>query len=542
MTIQFVACTPFQDQKPGTSGLRKKTRRFQEPHYLETFVQAIFTAAAPQGPLVVGGDGRHFNAEAIQTIVRIAIANGCRHLIIGQNGLLSTPAASHLVRKRQAAGAVILSASHNPAGPDGDFGVKFNGPNGAPAAERLTNAIFEESRRLEGYRILAEADLVDLSRPGILKKAGATLEIVDSTRDYADLMETLFDFDLIRARLSGGLDLWFDGMNAVTGPYAREILHRRLGVPEDQLLRAAPLTDFGHAHPDPTAKNAPDLVRRLAAEGGGAIGAASDGDGDRHLILGAGFPVNPSDSLAILTRNAEIAPGYRGRMAGVARSMPTSRAVDRVAERLGLPCFETPTGWKFFGSLLDAGKITLCGEESAGAGSDHVREKDGVWALLFWLNILAARGGSVQGLVEDHWRDFGRNACLRLDYDDLPSDVADRLMSDLKAGLPRLAATALSGDEIAGADVFDYVDPVTGDLAQDQGVRIHLTSGGRIVYRLSGTGTAGATLRVYLERYVADPHALGRPAEDLVRPVEDIALALARIPELTGRSAASARV
>lgn len=542
MSIVTVPCTPYTDQKPGTSGLRKQTRHFQQPAYLESFVQAIFEVRPPTGALVVGGDGRFFNAEAIQSIIRLAVANGCRHLIIGRDGLLSTPAASHLVRSRKAGGAIILSASHNPAGPDGDFGIKFNGPNGAPAGEDVTAAFFEASQGMTSYRTIETPD-VDLSRIGMQSVEGARVEIIDPASDYADLMERLFDFDAIGALLrSGDFRLLFDAMNAVTGPYGREILVNRLGAPADCLMRAKPLADFGHAHPDPTPANAEELVRRLAAAGGPQFGAASDGDGDRHMILAPGFHVNPSDSLAVLTANAELAPGYKGRMTGVARSMPTTRAVDAVAEALGLPCFETPTGWKFFGSLLDAGAITLCGEESAGAGSDHIREKDGVWAILFWLNLVAARGQSVRQIVEDHWRRFGRHAAQRLDYEGLPSAAAQDLMDTLSRGVGDLPGRAFGDQTVERADVFDYVDPINGATAKDQGVRLYLASGGRVVYRLSGTGTSGATLRVYLEQHVRDQDRLCDEAADLVRPLEALAVEAADLKRFIGPVDPSARV
>lgn len=542
MSIATIACKAFDDQKPGTSGLRKQTRRFQEPGYLETFVQSIFRVMPPSGPLVVGGDGRFFNAEAIQTILRIAAANGARQVIVGQDGLLSTPAASHLVRHRKACGAIILSASHNPAGPDGDFGVKFNIANGAPAPEELTGAVYEESRKIEAYSLFQGADL-DLSRPGRLQLGPLEVEVVDPASDYADLMETLFDFDQIGALLrKPGFSLCFDAMNAVTGPYAREILVRRLGADPACLMRATPLTDFGHAHPDPTPANAPALVEALRRAGGPSFGAASDGDGDRHMILGRDFHVNPSDSLAVLTANAELAPGYRGRMSGVARSMPTSRAVDVVARALGIPVYETPTGWKFFGSLLDAGSITLCGEESAGAGSDHVREKDGLWAVLFWLNLVAARGLSVSEIVQDHWGRFGRHACQRHDYDGLSVDAAESLMAELKSSVRDMGGRRVAGLDVASADVFDYEDPVNGAVARDQGVRIFLEGGGRVVFRLSGTGTSGATLRVYLEQLVTDHAAMARPAAELVAELGVFSREAARILHFCDRRSPSAVV
>lgn len=541
MTIQTIACTPFDDQKPGTSGLRKTTARFMVPHYLQSYIEALFSAVPPHRPLVVGGDGRFFNSEAIQSIIQIAAAHGCPRLIIGQNGVLSTPAASHLVRSRNAGGAIILSASHNPAGPDGDFGLKYNGDNGAPAPERVTESIYAAAKSVTAYRLQA-GPAVDLGRLGVQHFGGAEIEIVDPTSAYADLMERLFDFDrigdLVRRR---DFRFLFDGMSAVTGPYAEEIFQRRLRAPAQSLIRCTTLPDFGGGHPDPTPANAKALWRAL--QGGGAdFGAASDGDGDRHMILAPGFHVNPSDSLAIMTANAEQVPGYRGRLCGVARSMPTSRAVDVVAKALGVKLFETPTGWKFFGSLLDAGEIVLCGEESAGAGSDHVREKDGLWAVLYWLNLVAARGLSVRQIVDDHWRQFGRHACQRFDFDGLDTDQASSLMDALKAGLPALRGAACAGQAITTAKVFDYVDPITGDEATDQGVILELSSGGRIVYRLSGTGTSGATLRIYLEQVVSAPELFAHSAGDLVRDLGEAARALAQLEHFTGRTAPSATV
>lgn len=523
MSVRIVPIRPFPDQKPGTSGLRKPTRAFQAPHYLATFVQSVFDVSPPDGVLVLGGDGRFFSAPAAQEILRIAAANGARRAVVGRGGLLSTPAASHLIRSRGAWGGIILSASHNPGGPDGDFGVKVNGPNGAPATEAMTEAVFARSRALSAYRILDGAAPADLGRLGLQSLGPMTVEVVDPAADYADLMERLFDFDRIAGflRAPGG-GLAFDGMHAVTGPYAEEIFVRRLGAPPSAILRGEPRADFGGGHPDPNLANARALVARMEAPDAPALGAASDGDGDRHLVLGPGFPVNPSDSLAILLANAEHVPGYRGRIAGVARSMPTSRAVDATALALGAPCYETPTGWKYFGSLLDAGLITLCGEESAGAGSDHVREKDGVWAVLYWLNILAARGQSVREVVTDHWIRFGRVAAQRLDWEDLPADRAAEAIDELRRKLPEIRGAGIGGRLVESADDFAYEDPVTGERSEAQGVRVMLSDGGRVVYRLSGTGTRGATLRVYLDQLAAAPapEASGRA---LTRPLEDVA-------------------
>jgi phosphoglucomutase len=523
MDIQTVAIQPFTDQRPGTSGLRKRTARFQEPHYLAAFVEAIFQTAPPQGTLVVGGDGRFFNAEALQTIISMASAHGCPRVVVGQGGILSTPAASHLIRSRGAMGGIILSASHNPGGPDGDFGIKFNGPNGAPSPEAVTDAIYAATTTLDAYRIV-DAPPVDLGRIGETALGPMTVEVVDSTAAYADLMERLFDFEQIGALLRRpDFRILFDAMHAVTGPYGREVFERRLGI-EGAVLHGEPLSDFGGGHPDPNPHNAAELVRRMSGPDAPQFGAASDGDGDRHMIVGPGFFVSPSDSLAILAANAEAAPGYRGRITGLARSMPTSGAVDRVAQALGVPCYETPTGWKFFGSLLDAGRITLCGEESAGAGSDHVREKDGLWAVLFWLNILAARGMGVQALVEDHWRRFGRNGYARLDYEGVETERAADLMARLRGRLPELAGASIRGRRVEAADEFAYTDPVDGSRTTGQGVRLMLEGGGRAVFRLSGTGTTGATLRVYVEQYTEDPAELRASAEALTGEVEAIAV------------------
>lgn len=534
--VRTVAMSPFDDQRPGTSGLRKTTERFRTPHYLAAFVQAIFDVRPIDSPVVLGGDGRFFGAEAAQTIIRLAAANGAKRIVVGRDALLSTPAASHLVRARNAWGALVLSASHNPGGPDGDFGVKFNGPNGAPAPEAVTDAIFARTGQLTAYR-LAGLPTADLSRVGEQPLGGTTVEVVDPAADYADLMERLFDFDRISALLrKPGFRMVFDAMHAVTGPYAREIFERRLGA-TGVVLRGDPLPDFGGGHPDPTPAHAAELSALMFGAQPPRFGAASDGDGDRHLIMGPNFTVNPSDSLAIILANAELIPGYRGRVAGVARSMPTSRAVDEVAARLGLPCFETPTGWKYFGSLLDAGRITFCGEESAGAGSDHVREKDGVWAVLYWLNIMAARRQGVVQVVHEHWARFGRHAAQRLDFEGLPAEPAAVLVERLRSKLDTLPGTTLAGRLVEACDDFAYVDPIDGSETARQGVRLVLSGSGRVVFRLSGTGTSGATLRVYLDQYVAATDLQGLPAETLTLPLEQAAraaLALVEADRLLG--------
>jgi len=533
---------PYADQKPGTSGLRKKVRVFQQPNYLENFVQAIFDATAGGAggaagkSLVVGGDGRYFNNEALQTIIRMAAANGFGRVIAGRDGLLSTPAASCIIRNNRTFGGIILSASHNPGGPDADFGIKFNGANGGPASEEVTGAIFERSRTIERYHIVDSPE-VDLGRLGEQQIEGMQVEVVDPVSDYAALMEQLFDFDRIHELLTGNdFRLQFDAMNAVTGPYAHSILERRLGAPEGSVMRGRPLPDFGGEHPDPNLAHAPDLLARMRGPGAADFGAASDGDGDRNMILGADFYVTPSDSLALLAANAELVPGYRQGLVGVARSMPTSQAVDRVALGLGIPCYETPTGWKFFGNLLDAGKITLCGEESFGTGSDHVREKDGLWAVLFWLNILAVRRQSVADIVQQHWRQYGRDYYSRHDYEGVDSGAAESLVDSLRQRVDTLAGQVIDGHEVEFADDFGYTDPVDGSTSRRQGVRILLRGGARIVYRLSGTGTEGATLRVYIESFETD---IARQQEDpqvALREVIALAARLAEIEKFTGRA------
>jgi phosphoglucomutase len=542
--IHTIATKPIAGQKPGTSGLRKKTAVFQKPGYLENFVQAVFDCLpGRQGQtLVVGGDGRFFNREAILTIIRMAAANGFAGLIIGRDGLLSTPAASHLIRKRQAFGGLILSASHNPGGPDADFGIKYNSGNGGPAPESLTDQIYARTLDIDAYRI-TDPVAVDLGRLGTLSVPSAAgemlIEIVDPVADYEALMQRLFDFDRIRAAIKGGLRLRFDAMSAITGPYAHAILERSLGAAQGSVIHGAPLPDFGGHHPDPNLVHAKHLLDLAMGPDAPDLCAASDGDGDRNLIIGRGQFVTPSDSLALLAANAHLAPGYAKGLAGVARSMPTSQAVDRVAKARGMACFETPTGWKFFGNLLDAGLITLCGEESAGTGSDHVREKDGLWAVLLWLNILAARGESVAAIVSDHWRSFGRNYYARHDYEEVDSDGANALMASLRAALPGLKGQRFGAMTIATADDFAYLDPVDGSTSQAQGVRLLMEDGSRAVFRLSGTGTAGATLRVYLERYEPDPARHGLATADALSDLIALAEGAARIRHHTGRDGPS---
>lgn len=524
---------PFTDQKPGTSGLRKSSRQFATPHYLESFVEASLRVVpgVEGGTLVLGGDGRFGNVAAIQTIARMAAAHGVARLITTTGGILSTPAASHLIRRHQAVGGIILSASHNPGGPEGDFGVKINGANGGPAPESITDAIYQATLTLESYRIL-EADPVPLDQPGTVQLGSMAVEVIDGVSDYGALMQQLFDFDRLAALLKGDFRFAFDALHAVTGPYATQIFERQLGAPTGTVRNGVPLEDFGGGHPDPNLTYAHDLAALLLDGDAYDFGAACDGDGDRNMILGRRCFVNPSDSLAVLTANATLAPGYADGLAGVARSMPTSAAADVVAKALGLPCFETPTGWKFFGNLLDAGRITLCGEESFGTGSNHIREKDGLWAVLFWLQILAVRGCSVAEVMADHWRRYGRHYYSRHDYEAIESDAAQGLYGRVKGMLPALVGERFAGRAISVADDFAYTDPVDGSVSQGQGLRLLLEDGSRVVLRLSGTGTQGATLRVYLESYVPASGALAQDPQvalaDLITAIDDLAEIKAR--------------
>ncbi|MDC9825861.1 alpha-D-glucose phosphate-specific phosphoglucomutase [Devosia sp. ZB163] len=540
MTILTIETTPFADQKPGTSGLRKRTAAFMVPNYLENFVQSIFDCLEgfKGKTLVLGGDGRYFNDVAIQKIIRIAAANGFGSVLVGQNGLLSTPAASHVIRHHKAFGGLILSASHNPGGPEGDFGIKYNVSNGGPAPERITEAVFERSKVIDRYYTVDAPD-VDLSRIGIQQSAGMTVEVIDPVADYAALMERLFDFNRIRAMFAAGFSMRFDAMHAVTGPYAHRILEGMLGAPEGTVINGTPSPDFGGGHPDPNLVYAKDLYDLMMSEDGPDFGAASDGDGDRNLIIGKNRFVTPSDSLAILAANAPHAPGYAAGIAGIARSMPTSAAADRVAEKLGIEMHETPTGWKFFGNLLDAGRVTICGEESAGTGSNHVREKDGLWAVLLWLNIIAAREQSVDMIVQDHWATYGRNYYTRHDYEEVDAAAANQLMDDLRARLPTLAGQTLEGRPVAYADDFTYHDPIDGSTSGKQGIRIGFSDGSRIVLRLSGTGTVGATLRLYLERYEPPHGQHDLDTQSALAPLIAIADSLAGIKARTGRDAPS---
>lgn len=534
-SIRTVATTPFGDQRPGTSGLRKRTKVFQTPNYLENFVQAVLDVADLKSTdtLIVGGDGRYFNSEAIQIIVKIAAANGVTKVIVGRDGLLSTPAASHLIRLR-GNGGIILSASHNPGGADGDFGIKYNASNGGPAPEQFTNAVADRAGKLTGYRIADFGD-VSLASVGVQQIDSLTIETVDPVADYATLMESLFDFNAIRALFASGFRMRFDAMHAITGPYAHAILEGTLGAPQGTVIHGTPLPDFGGGHPDPNLTYAHVLVEEMFGANAPDFGAASDGDGDRNMILGRNFFVTPSDSVAIMAANATLIPGYAKGIAGVARSMPTSAAVDRVASALKIPCFETPTGWKFFGNLLDAGRITLCGEESFGTGSNHVREKDGLWAVLFWLNIVAAREQSVEDIVREHWAKFGRNYYTRYDYEEIPVAAANNVMEHVRGQLSQLSGAAHGELTIDTADDFSYTDPVDGSVSAKQGLRIIFSDGARIIFRLSGTGTEGATLRMYIESFEPDSTRHSLDTQEALKPLVEAALELSQLRQLTGR-------
>ena len=538
MKSREIKSQPFTDQRPGTSGLRKKVRIFQQPNYLENFVQAIFDTRPDLegGALVVGGDGRFHNRTATETILRMAAANGVSRVIVGQGGLLSTPAASCVIRKYRTQGGLILSASHNPGGPDEDFGIKFNVPNGGPAPEKVTEAIYARTLEIDRY-FTVDADGVDIDTIGTSKIGSMEVQVIDPVDDYAELMEALFNFDAIHSLFNSGMfRMRFDAMHAITGPYAQRILENRLGAEPGTVFNGVPLEDFGGGHPDPNLVHAKELVEMTEGHDGADFAAASDGDGDRNMILGRNFFVTPSDSLAVIAANAHLIPGYRNGIPGVARSMPTSQAVDRVADVLGIECFETPTGWKFFGNLLDAGKIAICGEESFGTGSDHVREKDGLWAVLFWLNLLAVKQQSVESIVRDHWRRFGRNYYVRHDYEGVDKGAADELMEHLRQRLPTLTGERLGDYEVEYADDFAYTDPVDGSRSENQGIRIGFTGGARIVFRLSGTGTVGATLRLYLETFEGSPERQNLETAEVMKPLVSIAREVAEIEQRLGRT------
>ena len=536
MKIDTVATTPYPDQKPGTSGLRKKVPVFRQENYAENFIQSVFDSldGFAGKALVIGGDGRFYNREVIGKAIRMAAANGFGKVIVGRDGILSTPAASNIIRKYGAFGGLVLSASHNPGGPNEDFGIKYNIGNGGPAPEKITDAIFARTQVIDRY-LTADEAAPDLGRIGTASIGDMTVDVIDPVADYAALMETLFDFEAIRAMFASGFTMVFDAMHAVTGPYATDILEKRLGAPAGTARNAVPSEDFGGHHPDPNLVHAKELYELMMSADAPDFGAASDGDGDRNLIIGKGIFVTPSDSLALLAANAHLAPGYASGLKGIARSMPTSAAADRVAEKLGIGMYETPTGWKFFGNLLDAGMATICGEESAGTGSDHVREKDGLWAVLLWLNILAARREPVKSIVEAHWAQFGRNYYSRHDYEAVDSDAANAMIEALRGRLDRLAGTDVNGMRVEMADDFSYHDPVDGSVSSNQGIRVRFEGGSRVVFRLSGTGTSGATVRVYIERYEPDPALHGQDTQQALAPLIAAAEALAGIARYTGR-------
>ncbi len=538
MQIETITTTPYNDQNPGTSGLRKKVKVFQQPGYLENFVQSIFDSLEDitHKTLVLGGDGRYFNRVAIQIIIKMAAANGFGELIIGQGGLLSTPAASNIIRKYQAYGGLILSASHNPGGPDEDFGIKYNVSNGGPASETYTDAFYKRSLSITEYKTTNIQD-IDLDSVGSQQIGNIKITIIDPVSDYAELMQKIFDFKLLKQSISSGyITLLFDAMSAITGPYAKRILVDILGAPPESVINAEPLEDFGGHHPDPNLAHAHELAEVMFSENAPVFGAASDGDGDRNMITGNNIFVTPSDSLAILAANAQLIPAYSKGLSGVARSMPTSQAVDRVAAKYKLPCYETPTGWKFFGNLLDAGKITLCGEESFGTGSDHVREKDGLWAVLFWLNLIAVKRQPVADIVHDHWQKFGRDIYCRHDYEAVESPIANSIVEDLRNQLPTLPGQTFGEYTVKFADEFCYEDPIDGSISKNQGIRIGFENGSRIVFRLSGTGTVGATLRIYIERFEPDADKHNQDAQVALAFLIDLAEQLCEVKKRTGRT------
>ena len=532
---------PFDDQKPGTSGLRKKVKHFQQAHYLENFVQSIFDSIGDfKGKtLVLGGDGRYYNQDAIQIILKMAAANGFAKVLVGQNGILSTPAASVVIRKKQTFGGIILSASHNAGGPDEDFGIKYNTGNGGPAPEKITDAIYARSKEISHYSTLDTETNIDLSLLATHELNGMSIEIIDPVSDYALLMKDLFDFDAIRKMISNGFSLCFDAMHAVTGPYATEILEDQLGAAKGSVINGIPLEDFGGHHPDPNLVHAHHLAELMFSEQSPDFGAASDGDGDRNMIVGNNIFVTPSDSLAILTANADQVPAYKGKVTGIARSMPTSQASDIVAKKLGIDCYETPTGWKFFGNLMDADKVTLCGEESFGTGSNHIREKDGLWAVLFWLNILASRNESVADIVQKHWQEYGRNYYSRHDYEAIETDKANQLMSALRDKVKTLTNTKMGSLTVSYSDDFCYTDPVDNSISDQQGIRIGFSNSSRIIFRLSGTGTSGATLRIYYESYETNSEKLNQDTQQALNELIELSLIVSDLQSITGRTEAT---
>ena len=541
MPITTINTTAFDDQKPGTSGLRKKVKRFQQPNYLENFVQSIFDSIGDfKGKtLVLGGDGRYFNQQAIQIILKMASANGFAKVLVGQNGIFSTPAASVVIRQYKTYGGIILSASHNPGGPDEDFGIKYNTANGGPAPEKITDAIFNKTKTITEYQIINNENDIDLTQIGVYQLRDMTVEIISSVNDYSRLMSQLFDFKSIKEMISDGFTICFDAMHAVTGPYAIEILQNQLGAKAGSVINGIPKEDFGGGHPDPNLVHAETLAKLMFSDESPDLGAASDGDGDRNMIVGRHTFVTPSDSLAIITANADLVPAYQGKVSGVARSMPTSQAPDQVAKKAGLELYETPTGWKFFGNLMDADKVTLCGEESFGTGSNHIREKDGLWAVLFWLNILAVRKQSVADIVQQHWQEYGRNYYSRHDYEAVESDLANTMMTGLQEKVQHLQGTQLGSLVVSYSDDFCYTDPVDNSISEHQGIRIGFSNGSRIIFRLSGTGTSGATIRIYYESYEINPDKMNQDTQDTLKELIEISLQVSELKEITGRDKAT---
>jgi len=539
MLIDIVKTTPFTDQRPGTSGLRKKVGVFQEPHYLENYIAGIFLTlgekAVKDKTLVLGGDGRYFNREAIQIIIKMALAYGFGRIMVAKDGILSTPATSCVIRKHGALGGIILSASHNPGGKEGDFGVKYNISNGGPAPEKITESIFAVTKTITEYKIANLPDFPTDEIKTFVLESGQKVAIFDGVSDYVELMKELFDFNLLKQAIKSGLKLKYDALHAVTGPYAKRIFEGELSAPEGSVINADPLPDFGGGHPDPNLTYAKELVAIMNGKDAPDLGAASDGDGDRNMVLGKNFFVSPSDSLAVITANYSVAKAYKDGLFGIARSMPTSLAVDKVAEKMGLNVYETPTGWKFFGNLMDANKVTICGEESFGTGSNHVREKDGIWAILFWLNILASTKKSVAEIVKDHWAKFGRNYYSRHDYEAVDTSVANTIMENLRKQLADLKGQTFGDYQVALADDFSYTDPIDGSVSEHQGIRIIFTNGSRIVYRISGTGTVGATIRIYLEKYEQDINKQDLEVQSVLQSLAKIAVELSQISKLSGK-------
>ncbi|MDB4844031.1 alpha-D-glucose phosphate-specific phosphoglucomutase [Hellea sp.] len=534
--MDTIQTTYFDDQKPGTSGLRKKTKVFTKKNYLENYVQCLFNSIPELigGTLVLGGDGRYFNKEAIQKIVGMASANGVSKVILGCDGLLSTPAVSCIIRKYKADAGIVLSASHNPGGIEGDFGIKLNGSNGGPVSEQITNKIYEQTKLIKNYKIVQDVH-INLNILGLFDFMGMTIEIIDSVNDYANLMNSIFDFNAIKALFSTEFTFCFDAMNAVTGPYANEIFINRLGAPATSIINSTPKEDFGGLHPDPNHRNAGEIFSMMFDGDNVDFAACSDGDGDRSIVLGKKTFVSPSDSLALLTANATLIKKYKDGILGVARSVPTSKAVDLVAKKLNIKCYETPTGWKFFGNLIDNQLITFCGEESAGAGSNHIREKDGIWAVLMWLNIIAVTKLNIPQLINKHWKEFGRHYYSRHDYEEIEESKAIYIFRAIEEKLSTLRGFVFGDETVSSAEIFTYKDPVDKSISENQGIVIELEGSSRIVIRLSGTGTAGATLRIYFEKYVNPEENLYQDTQMVLSNLINIANEITQIKDLLGK-------